>query len=200
MDGARARPPTPRRRLVRPVRRLQPRHRPSTQRIRECLIDPVFDDESWDALIAVCNVSEWNGDAPRDQWRRTAGAKKPQNRRWRRGFSTTRAGTSKPPNLGSDPRRFAGWEPQEVHDHYDVNGAPCGAADAHRTVVTREVEWDEESVPRRSSCPTGVPVSAGAGAGFLSQSRTTRRACSRFRDHLLRAQGDREGPPRQGNG
>jgi type I site-specific restriction endonuclease len=27
--------------------------------VRTCLIDPVFDDESWQQLMAVCNPSEW---------------------------------------------------------------------------------------------------------------------------------------------
>ena len=28
--------------------------------VRECLVDPVFDDASWAEFLAVCNPSEWN--------------------------------------------------------------------------------------------------------------------------------------------
>lgn len=28
--------------------------------VRECLVDPVFDDASWEEFLTVCNVSEWN--------------------------------------------------------------------------------------------------------------------------------------------
>lgn len=38
------------------------------------------------------------------------------------------------------PRRFDGWEPREVHQHYDAAGNLTGT-----TVITREAEWDEET-------------------------------------------------------
>lgn len=36
-------------------------------------------------------------------------------------------------------RRFNGWEPEQVHTHYDAEGQITG-----RTVVTVEPEWDDE--------------------------------------------------------
>lgn len=38
------------------------------------------------------------------------------------------------------PRRFDGWEPQEIHEHFDAEGVKTG-----HTVITREPEWDDES-------------------------------------------------------
>lgn len=35
-----------------------------------------------------------------------------------------------------------------MHEHFDADGNPCRAADAFRTVVTREPEWDESSAAR----------------------------------------------------
>lgn len=35
-------------------------------------------------------------------------------------------------------RRFNGWEPEEVHIHYDLDGKETG-----RTITTREPEWDD---------------------------------------------------------
>ena len=46
---------------------------------------------------------------------------------------------------GVSPDRFEGWEPRELHEHFDADGNPCRAADACTTVVTREPEWTDHS-------------------------------------------------------
>jgi hypothetical protein len=56
------------------------------------------------------------------------------------------------------PRRFDGWEPTEVHEHFDAAGNLTGT-----TVITREAEWDDETRGRvlrlaeyeRSLCACG---------------------------------------------
>ncbi len=59
---------------------------------------------------------------------------------------------------GASPREFDGWTPQEVHEHFDVEGNLTGT-----TVVTRESAWDDVSRGRAlalaeyeaSLCPCG---------------------------------------------
>ena len=70
--------------------------------IRECLIDPVFDDESWDALVAVCNVSEWS-EMRRATNEANGRGRRPQNRRWRRGFLPSAPPAPSRPRLARKP-------------------------------------------------------------------------------------------------
>ena len=70
--------------------------------IRECLVDPVFDDESWEALVAVCNVSEWS-EMRRATNEANGGGRRPQNRRWRRGFFPSAPPAQSRPRVGCKP-------------------------------------------------------------------------------------------------
>lgn len=64
---------------------------------------------------------------------------------------------------GVSPRRFDGWEPDEIHEHYDAEGNLTG-----RTRVIREAEWNDEARGRAIRlaeyeaslclCGCGLPV------------------------------------------
>ncbi|EFQ84710.1 hypothetical protein HMPREF0063_10051 [Aeromicrobium marinum DSM 15272] len=81
---------------------------------------------------------------------------------------------------GVSPRRFEGWEPEEVHEHFDQDGTFTG-----RTIVTREPEWDDEARRKvlayaayeHMKCQRGHHPSTGMDATKVRMVENARVAC-----------------------
>lgn len=95
-----------------------------------------------------------------------------------------------------------------MHQHYDADGNPCRAADAHLTVVKREPEWTDEDRElafkldeyEASLCPCGcgrpVDEATDKARSFSVESYTclARRAIEIVKRKALEAAGGDEAP------